>query len=75
MIADNDMTKGIEQWQELEDEMVRLYRDHKKKLEEIAALENIPENVVLRMRLQNGLVFPNPSKCLGVVITIQPGHC
>ncbi|KAB8212822.1 hypothetical protein BDV33DRAFT_210813 [Aspergillus novoparasiticus] len=54
MIADNDMPKGIKRWQELEGEMVRLYRDHKRKLEEIARLENIPENVVLRMRLQNG---------------------
>ncbi|KAB8212729.1 dicer dimerization domain-containing protein [Aspergillus novoparasiticus] len=32
-------------------------KDHKRKLEEIAALENIPENVVLRMRLQNGALL------------------
>jgi ERCC4-related helicase len=75
MMADNEMPKGIERWQELEDQMVRLYRDHKRKLEEIARLENIPENVVLRMRLQNGLVISNSSKHLGVVITIHPGHC
>jgi ERCC4-related helicase len=75
MIADSDMLKGIERWQELEDEMVRLYRDHKRKLEEIAKLENIPESVVLRMRLQNGLVISNSSKRLGVVITIRSGHC
>jgi ERCC4-related helicase len=32
MITDNDMPKGIERWQDLEDEMVRLYRDHNRKL-------------------------------------------
>ncbi|PYH42934.1 uncharacterized protein BP01DRAFT_384887 [Aspergillus saccharolyticus JOP 1030-1] len=47
MVADNDITIGIARWQELEGETVRLYRDHRRKLEEISTLQNIPENVVL----------------------------
>lgn len=47
MVADNNIINGITRWQELKGEIVQLYRDHRRKLEEISTLENTPENVVL----------------------------
>ena len=56
MIASDDTSNAVQQWQELEKEMIQLYRDHKRKLQETKKLETYPEDVPFQLKLPTGSV-------------------
>lgn len=54
MVADDDTSDAVTRWQELEEEMIRLYQDEKRTLQELEQLENSPDDVGFQLRLRTG---------------------
>ncbi|KAH1973043.1 hypothetical protein KXV92_004860 [Aspergillus fumigatus] len=50
-------SKTISQWRILEEEMVRLYQDHERMIQDLEALEMHPESVSYRLRLPTGALL------------------
>lgn len=57
MIENDDKSNIVEKWQELEQEMIQLYQDHKRTLEKLEQLEENSEAVAFELRLRTGCVF------------------
>jgi len=57
MVADDDTSDAIKRWQELEEEMIRLYKDHKRTLQNLEQLEELPEGVGFQLSLRTGCVI------------------
>lgn len=56
MVASDDTSNAVQWWQELEEEMIQLYRDHKRKLQETEKLETYPKDVPFQLKLPTGSV-------------------
>jgi hypothetical protein len=53
MLADDDVSASLNSWQELEEEMLRVYQNDARLLQEVSNLENIQEDVKDEFRIQS----------------------
>jgi ERCC4-related helicase len=53
MLADDDVSASLNSWQELEEEMLRVYQNDARLLQEVSDLENIQEDVEDEFRIES----------------------
>ncbi|KAF7589645.1 Dicer-like protein 2 [Aspergillus hancockii] len=57
MVSSDCESKTISQWRDLEEEMIRLYQDQERMIQDLEALEMHPEPVPFRLRLPTGALL------------------